>query len=78
MAEEEEGEGGKLPCVDHGPLNEGAVGKMPSGRGEKLEKSLHAVPRLLLDISCLLDNKDLVEICKTPVRQLLNTCRRLY
>ena len=28
MAEggEEEGEG-KLPCVDHGPLNEGAVGK---------------------------------------------------
>ena len=30
MAEEEgeEGEGGKLPCVDHGPLNEGAVGKM--------------------------------------------------
>ena len=34
MAEEGEGEGeegeeGKLPCVDHGPLNEGAVGKMP-------------------------------------------------
>ena len=29
MAEEggEEGEEGKLPCVDHGPLNEGAVGK---------------------------------------------------
>ena len=33
MAEEGEGEGeeegeGKLPCVDHGPLNKGAVGKM--------------------------------------------------
>ena len=31
MAEEggegEGGEEGKLPCVDHGPLNEGAVGK---------------------------------------------------
>ena len=28
MAEEGEGEEGKLTCVDHGPLNEGAVGKM--------------------------------------------------
>jgi hypothetical protein len=28
MAEDDEGEGGgKLPHVDHGPLNEGAVGK---------------------------------------------------
>ena len=29
MAEDDGGEGGegKLPCVDHGPLNEGAVGK---------------------------------------------------
>ena len=27
MAEGEEGGEGKLPCVDHGPLNEGAVGK---------------------------------------------------
>ena len=26
MAEYDD-DGGKLPCVDHGPLNEGAVGK---------------------------------------------------
>ena len=29
MAEEEEEGGGKLPCVDHSPLNEVAVGIRP-------------------------------------------------
>ena len=30
MADDDEDDGGKLPPVDHDPLNEGAVGKMAS------------------------------------------------
>ena len=37
MADDDDG-GGKLSCVDHGPLNEGAVGKMTSEKFENDSK----------------------------------------
>ena len=36
--EKKEEEGGKLPCVDHDPLNEGAVGKRKKERKKERKK----------------------------------------